>query len=114
MTASQLEAPQDNLGARMLHIISNVNAGELIERNRFYRPGRINRVTQFFLYIPAKCTVAQDTVVTFNNKQYRSEMPHICNQVLAQDCTSEHKFLVLLKRDLILNQNDINVLVADL
>lgn len=86
--ASELEASQDNLGDRMLHIINNINA--------------------------AKCTVAQDTVVTFNNKRYRSEMPHICNQVLAQDCTSEHKFLVLLKRDLILNQNDINVLVADL
>ncbi|MED6284428.1 Vitellogenin-2, partial [Characodon lateralis] len=57
----------------------------------------------------AECSVVKDTVVTFNNKKYKTEMPHSCHQVLAQDCTSEMKFIVLLKRDQTTEQNEISV-----
>lgn len=40
-------------------------------------------------------------------------MPLSCYQVLAQDCTDELKFMVLLKKDHI-EQNHINVKVADM
>lgn len=40
-------------------------------------------------------------------------MPLSCYQVLAQDCTNELKFMVLLKKDHI-DQNHINVKIADM
>ncbi|KPP59788.1 vitellogenin 1-like, partial [Scleropages formosus] len=47
----------------------------------------------------AKCIVADDTVTTFNNRRYSPEVPSSCHQVLAQDCTTELKFVVLMKKD---------------
>lgn len=71
-------------------------------------------LVSLFLSTPAECTLAQDTVITFNNWKFRNEMPHSCNQVLAQDCTLEHKFIVLLKRDQTQEQNHINMMIADM
>ncbi|XP_062252051.1 vitellogenin-2-like [Platichthys flesus] len=62
----------------------------------------------------AECTMTKDTVITFNSRTYKNEMPHSCYQVLAQDCTPELKFLVLLKRDQSQEQNEINVKIANL
>ncbi|KAL3047366.1 hypothetical protein OYC64_021559 [Pagothenia borchgrevinki] len=61
----------------------------------------------------AECSFANNTLTTFNNKRYTNEMPQSCYQVLAQDCTNELKFMVLLKKDRI-EQNDINVKIADI
>ncbi|XP_053287447.1 vitellogenin-1 [Pleuronectes platessa] len=60
----------------------------------------------------AECSFKRDTLTTFNNKRYRTEFPLSCYQVLAQDCTDELKFMVLLKKDNI-EQNHINVKIAD-
>ncbi|XP_034438303.1 vitellogenin-2-like [Hippoglossus hippoglossus] len=62
----------------------------------------------------AECTMTKDTVITFNNRKYKNEMPHSCYQVLAQDCSPELKFIVLLKRDQSQEQNEINVKIANL
>lgn len=43
--------------------------------------------------------MVKDTLTTFNKREHRIEMPHSCFQVMAQDCTEELKFIVLLKRD---------------
>uniref|UniRef100_A0A4W6FAN6 Uncharacterized protein n=1 Tax=Lates calcarifer TaxID=8187 RepID=A0A4W6FAN6_LATCA len=61
----------------------------------------------------AECSFAMDTVTTFNNRRYKNEMLLSCYQVLAQDCTDELKFMVLLKKDHI-EQNHINVKIADI
>ncbi|XP_067452954.1 vitellogenin-1-like [Thunnus thynnus] len=61
----------------------------------------------------AECSFARDTLTTFNNRRYKNEMPLSCYQVLAQDCTEELKFIVLLKKDHI-EQNHINVKIADI
>lgn len=58
--------------------------------------------------------MVRDTLITFNNRKFKNDMPHSCYQVLAQDCTSELKFIVLLKRDQTQEQNHINVKIADL
>ena len=58
--------------------------------------------------------MVNDKVTTFNNRTYRNEMPASCYQVLAQDCTDELKFIVLLKKDYTLQQNIINVKIADM
>ncbi|XP_060934605.1 vitellogenin-2-like [Limanda limanda] len=62
----------------------------------------------------AECTMTKDKVITFNNRTYKNEMPHSCYQVLAQDCSPELKFIVLLKRDQSQEQNEINVKIANL
>lgn len=55
----------------------------------------------------------QDTITTFNNKRYKNEMPISCYQVLAQDCTPELKFVVLLKKDES-EKNHLNIKLADM
>ncbi|XP_033936659.1 vitellogenin-2-like [Pseudochaenichthys georgianus] len=87
-TAAELELYQDNLPEQISYIFAKANAAE--------------------------CTLVKDTLVTFNNKTLKIEMPLSCNQVLAQDCTSELKFIVLLKRDQAQEQNLINVKIADI
>ncbi|CAJ1060689.1 vitellogenin-1-like [Xyrichtys novacula] len=61
----------------------------------------------------AECSFERDTLTTFNSRKYKNEMPLSCYQVLAQDCTDELKFMVLLKKDHI-EQNHINVKIADI
>ncbi|XP_039985633.1 vitellogenin-2-like [Xiphias gladius] len=87
-TAAELEAYQDNWGEKVLHMFTKAHAAE--------------------------CTMIKDTVITFNNRKYKNEMPHSCYQVLAQDCTPDLKFIVLLKRDQTQEQNQINVKIANI
>ncbi|KAJ8408504.1 hypothetical protein AAFF_G00259180 [Aldrovandia affinis] len=60
------------------------------------------------------CSLADDTLTTFNNRRYRNEMPVSCYQVLAQDCTPELKFMVLMKKDQASEQHHITVKLADI
>lgn len=62
----------------------------------------------------AKCSMDGNTLTTFNNKRYQSEMPLSCYQVVAQDCTQELKFMVLLKKDHAHEKNHLNVKVANM
>uniref|UniRef100_A0A7N9AXN3 Vitellogenin-2-like n=1 Tax=Mastacembelus armatus TaxID=205130 RepID=A0A7N9AXN3_9TELE len=77
---------QDNLAEKLAYLFTKANAAE--------------------------CTMIKDTVTTFNSRKYKNEMPHACYQVLAQDCTPELKFIVLLKRDQAQEQNQVNVKIA--
>lgn len=61
----------------------------------------------------AECSFTGDTLTTFNSRTYRNIMPLSCYQVLAQDCTDELKFMVLLRKDQI-EQNHMNVKIADM
>ncbi|KAJ8376406.1 hypothetical protein SKAU_G00069860 [Synaphobranchus kaupii] len=61
-----------------------------------------------------QCSLANDTLTTFNNRRYRNEMPISCYQVLAQDCTPELKFMVLMKKDPASKQHHITVKLADM
>lgn len=70
------------------------------------------RITSILCFT-AECSFVRDTLTTFNSRRYRNEIPLSCYQVLAQDCTDELKFMVLLKRDHI-EQNHINVKIADM
>ncbi|XP_067452945.1 vitellogenin-2-like isoform X2 [Thunnus thynnus] len=87
-TAAELEAYQDNMLDKISYMFTKAHA--------------------------AKCAMIKDTLITFNNRKYKNEMPHSCYQVLAQDCTPELKFMVLLKRDQTQEQNQINVKIADI
>uniref|UniRef100_A0A8C1QXD4 Si:dkey-4c23.3 n=1 Tax=Cyprinus carpio TaxID=7962 RepID=A0A8C1QXD4_CYPCA len=60
----------------------------------------------------AKCSKVRNTLTTFNHKKYNYEIPLSCNQVLVQDCTSEHKFIVLIKKDDVFEHEDLNIKVA--
>uniref|UniRef100_A0A8C1M8D2 Si:dkey-4c23.3 n=1 Tax=Cyprinus carpio TaxID=7962 RepID=A0A8C1M8D2_CYPCA len=62
----------------------------------------------------AKCSKVRNTLTTFNHKKYNYEIPLSCNQVLVQDCTSEHKFIVLIKKDDVFEHEDLNIKVADI
>ncbi|XP_056132380.1 vitellogenin-2-like [Lampris incognitus] len=86
-TAAELEAYQDNLADKIYYVLTKAHAAE--------------------------CTMVRDTLTTFNKRKYTNEMPHSCYQVLAQDCTEELKFIVLLKRDHT-EQNQLNVKIANI
>uniref|UniRef100_A0A673KR31 Vitellogenin-like n=1 Tax=Sinocyclocheilus rhinocerous TaxID=307959 RepID=A0A673KR31_9TELE len=62
----------------------------------------------------AKCSKVRNTLTTFNHKKYNYEIPLSCYQVLVQDCTSEHKFIVLIKKDDVFEHEDLNIKVADI
>ncbi|XP_062411383.1 vitellogenin-like isoform X3 [Sardina pilchardus] len=62
----------------------------------------------------AQCTMVRDILTTFNNKKYKNEMPISCYQVLAQDCTPELKFIVLMKKDQISEQKHLSVKVSEI
>nr|XP_019936765.1 PREDICTED: vitellogenin-2-like [Paralichthys olivaceus] len=87
-TAVELEPYQDNWTDKIIYMLTKAHSAE--------------------------CTMTKDTVITFNNRKYKNEMPHSCYQVLAQDCTPELKFIVLLKRDQNQEQNQINVKIANI
>uniref|UniRef100_A0A3B4AFI9 Uncharacterized protein n=1 Tax=Periophthalmus magnuspinnatus TaxID=409849 RepID=A0A3B4AFI9_9GOBI len=42
---------------------------------------------------------ARGELTTFSNKQYKNYMPNSCYQLMAQDCTDDLKFIVLMKKD---------------
>ncbi|NWR50671.1 VIT2 protein, partial [Regulus satrapa] len=44
------------------------------------------------------CTVSQNKITTFNGVDFNYSMPVNCYHVLVQDCSSELKFLVMVKR----------------
>ncbi|XP_049910405.1 vitellogenin-2-like isoform X2 [Epinephelus moara] len=87
-TAAELVPYQNNWADRVSYMISKAHAVE--------------------------CTMAKDTLTTFNKRKYKNEMPHSCYQVLAQDCTQELKFIVLLKRDQTQEQNQLNIKIANI
>uniref|UniRef100_A0A8D0ARZ0 Phosvitin n=1 Tax=Sander lucioperca TaxID=283035 RepID=A0A8D0ARZ0_SANLU len=87
-TAAELESYQSNWADKLSYMLTKAHAAE--------------------------CSMVKDTVVTFNNRKYKNEMPHSCSQVLAQDCTPELKFIVLLKRDQTEEQNQINVKIGNI
>ncbi|XP_061095840.1 vitellogenin-like isoform X1 [Conger conger] len=61
-----------------------------------------------------QCSLANDILTTFNNRRYKNEMPISCYQVLAQDCTPELKFMVLMKKDPVSEQHHITVKLDDM
>ncbi|XP_073669605.1 vitellogenin isoform X1 [Paramisgurnus dabryanus] len=62
----------------------------------------------------AKCIMVGKTLTTFNNRQYSFETPYSCYQVLVQDCTTEHKFMVLMRKDDVSEHKVLKVKVADI
>uniref|UniRef100_A0AAY4DYU4 Phosvitin n=1 Tax=Denticeps clupeoides TaxID=299321 RepID=A0AAY4DYU4_9TELE len=62
----------------------------------------------------AQCSMVGRTLTTFNNRRYNNELPFACYQVLAQDCTPELKFMVLMKKDAATEENHINVKIANI
>ncbi|XP_064859254.1 vitellogenin-like isoform X3 [Oncorhynchus nerka] len=75
----------------------------------------VNQIHYLFSEVNAvKCSMVGDTLTTFNNRKYPVKMPLSCYQVLAQDCTIELKFMVLLKKDHASEENHINVKISDI
>uniref|UniRef100_A0A8C3GPS3 Phosvitin n=1 Tax=Cairina moschata TaxID=8855 RepID=A0A8C3GPS3_CAIMO len=48
--------------------------------------------------LKAHCSVSQNVITTFNGVEFNYSMPVNCFHVLAQDCSPELKFLVMMKR----------------
>nr|AAK15157.1 vitellogenin B [Melanogrammus aeglefinus] len=87
-TADELVAYQNSLSDKIIYVLTKANAAE--------------------------CTIVNDKVTTFNQRIFKNQMPESCSQVLAQDCTEDLKFIVLLKKDLPSNKKQINVNIADI
>uniref|UniRef100_A0A8C1M9D2 Si:dkey-4c23.3 n=1 Tax=Cyprinus carpio TaxID=7962 RepID=A0A8C1M9D2_CYPCA len=73
-----------------------------------------SKICEFADDLVTKCSKVRNTLTTFNHKKYNYEIPLSCNQVLVQDCTSEHKFIVLIKKDDVFEHEDLNIKVADI
>ncbi|KFV67265.1 Vitellogenin-2, partial [Dryobates pubescens] len=47
--------------------------------------------------LKARCSVSHNTITTFNGVQFNYTMPANCYHILAQDCSSDLKFTVMMK-----------------
>ncbi|NXI18038.1 VIT2 protein, partial [Irena cyanogastra] len=47
--------------------------------------------------LKAQCSVSYDKITTFNEVRFNYTMPASCYHILAQDCSSDLKFLVMMK-----------------
>ncbi|XP_025972306.2 vitellogenin-2 [Dromaius novaehollandiae] len=47
--------------------------------------------------LKARCSVSRDKITTFNEVQFNYTLPANCYHILAQDCSSDLKFLVMMK-----------------
>ncbi|KAJ8376432.1 hypothetical protein SKAU_G00070120 [Synaphobranchus kaupii] len=52
-----------------------------------------------FKSINAQCSISGSKFKTFNNVRFKAAMPKGCYIVVAQDCTTDLKFLVLMRED---------------
>lgn len=48
-------------------------------------------------FLPAHCSVSDNNITTFNGVEFNYSMPANCYHILAQDCSPELKFLVMIK-----------------
>ncbi|XP_076009564.1 vitellogenin-2-like [Genypterus blacodes] len=87
-TTSELEVFQDNWASKINYMYGKAHAAE--------------------------CTLSDNTLTTFNKRKFNHALPDSCYQVLAQDCTAELKFMVLLKKNALPEQNQIYVKIADI
>ncbi|XP_076007428.1 vitellogenin-2-like [Genypterus blacodes] len=87
-TASELEIFQDDWTGKINYMIRKAHAAE--------------------------CTLVENTLTTFNNRKYNHQLPDSCYQILAQDCTPELKFMVLMRKETLPEQNQIYVKIADI
>ncbi|XP_062834151.1 vitellogenin-2 isoform X1 [Anolis carolinensis] len=58
------------------------------------------------------CSISQDSVTTFNGITFNYSMSPSCNHILAQDCSSQLKFLVMRKKAE--DPNDLNTIHINL
>ncbi|MEE6494638.1 hypothetical protein FKM82_001823 [Ascaphus truei] len=57
-----------------------------------------------------ECTVSQNQITTFNGVEFSYIMPKNCYHIIAQDCSSELKFLVMMRNsEKFPNHKDVNV-----
>ncbi|NWZ94228.1 VIT2 protein, partial [Nesospiza acunhae] len=63
--------------------------------------------------LKAQCSVSYNKVSTFNEVQFNYTMPADCNHILAQDCSSDLKFLVMMKNAEALNLKVINIKIGN-
>lgn len=89
--------------------------GDTAAELEIYQDNWVNKIAYMVTKAhTAECAMVRDTLVTFNNRKYKNEMPNACYQVVAQDCSPELKFAVLVKRDQTQELNQIAVKIADI
>uniref|UniRef100_A0AAY4DZ75 Phosvitin n=1 Tax=Denticeps clupeoides TaxID=299321 RepID=A0AAY4DZ75_9TELE len=100
---------------RVLNIIvktPKVKVSTMAHVNEFWHSDSIRLL--YSAATAAQCSMVGRTLTTFNNRRYNNELPFACYQVLAQDCTPELKFMVLMKKDAATEENHINVKIANI
>ncbi|XP_061680337.1 vitellogenin-2-like isoform X2 [Syngnathoides biaculeatus] len=108
-----LKTPRSTIFKKAQSIPISLPIGETASELQAYQDSWIDTISYMVSKAhAAECSVLKDTVITFNNKKVKAEMPHSCLQVLAQDSTREAKFIVLLKRDQQHEQNMLTVKIA--
>ncbi|NWH83809.1 VIT2 protein, partial [Aegithalos caudatus] len=64
--------------------------------------------------LKAQCSVSYNKITTFNEVQFNYTMPENCYHILAQDCSSDLKFLVMMKNvEESLNLKAINIKIGN-
>ncbi|XP_060889626.1 vitellogenin 2 [Labrus mixtus] len=110
-----LKTPKRTMYKLAIALPISLPFGDTAAELEFYQSNWADKISYMITKAhSAECAMVNGTLVTFNNRKYKNEMPQSCYQVLAQDCTPELKFIVLLKWDHTQEQNQINVKIANI
>nr|XP_057928817.1 vitellogenin-2-like [Doryrhamphus excisus] len=110
-----LKTPRRTIYKEAMYLPISLPFGDTASELKAYEESWVDTISYMVTKAhAAECKLVKDTVITFNNRKFKTEMPHSCEQVLAQDCSQEHKFIVLLKRDQTQEHNLISVKIADI
>ncbi|XP_054645281.1 vitellogenin-2-like [Dunckerocampus dactyliophorus] len=110
-----LKTPRRTIYKEAMSLPISLPFGDTASELKAYEDGWVDTISYMVTKAhAAECKMVKDTVITFNNRKFKTEMPHSCEQVLAQDCSEERKFIVLLKRDQTQEHNLISVKIADI
>nr|XP_015211182.1 PREDICTED: vitellogenin-like [Lepisosteus oculatus] len=95
-----IKAPKLTLYQQGIPIPVDIPVNGLSNMQKNTVQSALNDLPSLILHgMKAQCSVAGRNFITFNNVRFTSALPKACYHVLAQDCTSELKFVVLMKEE---------------
>ncbi|MBN3308794.1 VIT protein, partial [Amia calva] len=109
-----IKAPKMSLYQAGIPVPINIPSKCLSNKNMYPCTNYFKNLPNLFVQgMKAHCSVTGNNFITFNNVRFTSPVPKGCYHVLAQDCTGDLNFLVLMKEEANRKQIDIRTPIGN-
>ncbi|XP_066548081.1 vitellogenin isoform X2 [Amia ocellicauda] len=110
-----IKAPKMSLYQAGIPVPINIPSKCLSDTNMYPCTNYFKNLPNLFVQgMKAHCSVTGNNFITFNNVRFTSPVPKGCYHVLAQDCTGDLNFLVLMKEEANRKQIDIRTPIGNI